>query len=88
MSTSTIYTIGHSTKSFEEWSVFPNPVTDFVKVYGANESVYQLLDATGRIIMNGLVINERIDLPILPSGLFLLRVSNDELTRTFKLVKP
>lgn len=85
-----IYTTGiDKTEQLPNWNAYPNPVNDWVKVYGApNNSLYELHDATGRLLLNGQVNDERINIPQLPQGIYLLRVTNGNATQTFKLVKP
>ena len=85
-----VYNTGvEDANALPSWSTYPNPVNDWVNVQGApNNSRYQLYDASGRLLLQGKVLNERIDLPDLSQSVYVLRVTSGGATRTFKLVKP
>lgn len=60
----------------EQVSLYPNPVTDRVKVQGATltGSAYQVLDAYGQVRSQGTISQPELDLSALPAGVYRLLV--------------
>lgn len=70
------------------WQSFPNPVNSWVKISNAPDgSRYQLINMLGQTVSNGDVVNERVDLPNVPNGTYLLKVTSEAISKTFRLVK-
>jgi hypothetical protein len=61
-----------------ELSVYPNPFIDHISVQGKMEvDGYEVVDVSGRVLMQGaLKGSSTIDLSVLSSGLYFLRVDN------------
>ncbi len=61
-------------------SVFPNPVTERLWIGGIkSESIYQLLDLSGRVLRQGTVLpGESLDFSEIPAGLIFLRIINHQ----------
>ena len=60
----------------EETLLYPNPVSNRLRVEGANSSKYQVYDLLGRPVLQGVILDE-IDVSELPSGTYILRIGNE-----------
>jgi len=75
-----------------EYVIYPNPANNFIAVStgynSSNTSLIQLLDATGRLLVNRNVTasNEEINTAAYPDGTYILRVVNEEETVTYKVM--
>ena len=71
----------------DRFAVYPNPFSDRIEITGMTGSFeYSLFSADGKQIKQGRA-DGNIALPDLPNGLYLLRVSSADATRTVKLIK-
>lgn len=73
------------------FKIFPNPATDWVQIYweGNENGVAQLFDLNGRLIKNERINNgnTRIDLQLLPKGVYFLKINISNQFFTQKIVK-
>lgn len=69
--------------------VYPNPVGNLIRIDASVDvQRYSIVDLTGKVIMSGKINNNRIDLPTLRKGMYLLHLSNAKgLKKTIKIVK-
>ncbi len=65
--------------------VYPNPSAGIVTIQNATDANYQVIDITGKVIMNG-TFNNSIQLSNLPKGLFVIRVESEEGVHTEKII--
>jgi hypothetical protein len=77
-----------------EFSVYPNPTTDFLKLkvenYILENLIYQLYDANGSLIQNGKIMGKEtvIKTGDLTPAAYYLRISdNEKEIKTFKIIK-
>ena len=75
----------------EDLLIFPNPAKNYIQVYAARDDHYkfknfQILTIDGKIIKEGRLESERIDISDLNKGLFLLSIKTDERIFTKKIV--
>jgi len=73
-----------------EFSVYPNPVSDFVTISGINQSFfvnYKLFSIDGKLIKNNTLENNKINLTDLNKGMYLLQLTSDGKTETKKIIK-
>jgi hypothetical protein len=77
-----------------EMSVYPNPTTNYLTLKVKNEQVeslnFQLIDLQGKVIENKKVTasNTTITMEALPKAVYFLNVvSNNQLVKTFKIIK-
>ncbi len=77
-----------------EFSVYPNPTSDFLLLKAENYNIenlnYQLYDINGSIIQNGEIVNQEtiIETGILPPAAYYLRITdNGKEIKIFKIVK-
>jgi len=76
------------------FEAIPNPNNGLVKltVKGllSNDLYYELTDITGKIIINKTAINSEtteLNLTAFPSGIYLIKVSNQQSTKMLKIIK-
>lgn len=70
-------------------NIYPNPVTDFIYIKNLKSSnaSHKILDASGRLIFNGNIKSEKIDVSSLSKGNYLLQLITNENTINFKFIK-
>ena len=59
-----------------DFSIFPNPVADDLRVEGVDEDEYEVYDLLGRLVLQGF-LEDDIDVSKLPSGTYILRIGNE-----------
>ena len=71
--------------------VFPNPVTDIVYIEGVQDKklTFNLYSILGRSIDKGVLNTNSLDISLIPSGIYILRIAddNDLIYKDFKVVK-
>lgn len=68
--------------------VYPNPTTDVLFVETAANNVrFEITDATGRLVMQGDVTRQRISIAELAQGVYSIRLSANNLSKTLLLIK-
>ncbi len=70
--------------------IYPNPVLDRLNYKNLNNEnkAFLIVDVTGKIFMKGTLVSENsIDVSQLKSGLYILRVIDDEETEHHKFIK-
>ena len=74
--------------SFEEFSVYPNPSTGVINISMSSNFAYEILDLQGRQVVQGVSedFTQTLDLNELSSGVYLVKVSNGNLSSTKKLI--
>ncbi len=64
------------------WTVYPNPVNDFVQVkLSANDPTkysFIIIDVAGREVLKHSLVNDKIDISVLKSGMYFLRLTNSQ----------
>ncbi|MFT5337758.1 MAG: hypothetical protein ACI9YL_001768, partial [Luteibaculaceae bacterium] len=70
------------------FSVYPNPSTEKIRVLGSNKGTYQIFNVSGQEVKSG-VFYERESIPIgfLSSGEYIIRVQEENISGSFKFVK-
>jgi hypothetical protein len=70
------------------FDVYPNPFREEIYIDGLTLGDYQLIDATGREIMSGpLTLSTKLNVALLPVGVYTLVVTSAHQQVTKKLVK-
>jgi len=69
--------------------IYPNPFTDFINIQGAENTLVDIYDINGRLLMNKVlgVEKETIDLSNLSSGVYYVITVMESKTSIFKIVK-
>lgn len=71
----------------EKIKIYPNPFSNYISISGENNpSEYELSNLEGKVFYKGKTINNK-DLSFLSKGIYLLKVTDNNKTTTFKLVK-
>ncbi len=60
----------------QELVIYPNPVSDILRVEGSVDDYYEVYDVLGRLVLQG-TLEDEIDVSKLPSGTYILRVGNE-----------
>ncbi len=76
-----------SAKSKNTLQVYPNPSNDYINVAGLQNSnaSYKLYNLNGQLIESGIISNQTVDYNVNP-GVYLLKINNDEVVETFKII--
>jgi hypothetical protein len=84
----TTYNFSVNDTSPLQFNIYPNPVTDVLKIDHAYDLVeYNLFSIDGKLVQKGKVINSRINLVTLQKGLYLLLLEVDGKTDVRKIIK-
>nr|WP_319399146.1 T9SS type A sorting domain-containing protein [uncultured Carboxylicivirga sp.] len=69
--------------------VYPNPTTHVCRIQGVNNADVYIYDITGKLVQVVNAYNETdvINIKNLLAGIYIIKVSQDNVTQTFKLVK-
>lgn len=73
-----------------EISIFPNPTTDIINVKSGNlngKVLYNIYNMSGQKLMQSELSNNKINVSILPAGVYVLTIINENKTQNFKFVK-
>ena len=68
-------------------SVFPNPCTDWIEVNGENIQSASLCDIKGNVVMADIEVPSRISMADIPSGVYFLRVVQDNMVSSRSVIK-
>ena len=60
----------------QELVIYPNPVSDILRIEGSVDDYYKVYDVLGRLVLQG-TLEDEIDVSKLPSGTYILRVGNE-----------
>jgi hypothetical protein len=66
--------------------IYPNPTTGIINIEGAHSNI-RILDILGRPVMNGMIINQKIDVSHLPGGFYILSVSSENKEKSIPILK-
>lgn len=79
---------GRTSNSNLETRVFPNPTNDILHLQSIEGSRYQLVNATGQVVLSGITTNiiTAIAVNQLNAGSYYIRVENSKKTETLKLM--
>ncbi|NOX48069.1 MAG: T9SS type A sorting domain-containing protein [Chlorobi bacterium] len=74
--------VGLESKPFDKMDIFPNPVNGFLIVrwnpHIATNLDFAIFDMQGAIIKKGKIVSNKIDVRILPKGMYILRVLSED----------
>jgi surface protein len=74
--------------SKNEINLYPNPATDFMYVKNLKGSnSYKISDASGRIILQDILNEEKIDVSSLMKGNYILQIISKDKIQSFKFIK-
>ncbi len=66
--------------------IYPNPTTGIIHIE-ADQSTVKIMDTMGRPVMNGTIINQKIDISHLPGGFYMLSVFSENKLKSIPIVK-
>ena len=83
----TVSNVLSRTKNNKNYSVSPNPATDYIKVQAPENSIFSLCEIDGRIVKKGIIsTNESIRLNDLPKGIYILKIQNSSKSYSEKII--
>ena len=74
----------------ESVSVFPNPARESISITGgelSSATKFEIIDVRGQKIIEGKLLNNKINVNTLEKGMYILRLSDTNQSRSFKFVK-
>ena len=78
-------------KNEVEITTYPNPFTDHITIQTGSEDVsdVKILDMNGKIVFqeNGVQSGTQLNLPDLETGIYLLHICTNSITKTERIVK-
>jgi len=75
--------------STADFSIYPNPFTDFLKINSSSVKKIKILDLNGKLILEHEILSnsESIDLSFLDKGIYLLKLEGEFFSNTKKIIK-
>ncbi len=73
-----------------DWNIllFPNPASDFVTITGINNGVeFEIYNLLSEVVSTGILQQHKIDISVLPKGIYLLHINTESGTVIRKLIK-
>jgi hypothetical protein len=69
--------------------IYPNPASQVLFVKGIDQPTFAIYDSQGALVLNGIVVDGRINISTLPSGIYLIELyaTNGESLMITKFVK-
>ena len=84
-------TLGLPSTASDDMILFPNPTKRFLNinmnVIGSERAIYTVFDITGRRVLNNRLLSNTIDVSMLSSGNYILRIINNGKINTQKFIK-
>ncbi|MGD1319739.1 BspA family leucine-rich repeat surface protein [Chryseobacterium sp. 2R14A] len=76
------------TRFKNEFLIYPNPASDFIYLQNSkNIETYIIFDSSGRIVLQGKFIENKIDIRNLSIGIYTLQLNQKDSLKNFKFVK-
>ena len=71
--------------SNRECKIFPNPASEYIMITGIDHNSHiQIITPQGTVVFDD-IYNGRVDVSDLPSGVYIIRIKNDEFIRFIKI---
>ena len=82
-------TMSINDETISQIKLFPNPSSDYLNIKSKNivNQDYQIMDILGKPIGSGTMISNKINISLLKSGIYFLRLSDEKFSKTFKIIK-
>lgn len=72
----------------QKLSIYPNPVVDQLNIKGiSSHTKYKILDLSGKMLSQGEVNNNTLDLKYLPKGIYLIQIEDGDNVCSKKIIK-
>ena len=68
-------------------NVYPNPVKDVLNINAKGDYNYQLISTDGKIVKNGNQSESAINVQNLPTGMYIMKITQDGKTSSHKVIK-
>lgn len=68
--------------------LYPNPVADFLQIdFNGNILAVRITDLSGRTVMKSKSNSRTLNMSFLPAGVYVIAVTTQNETQTFKIIK-
>lgn len=87
---SNVYSSEEENSITQNWTVFPNPTSESIKVFGMGSDTltkFTIFDSRGKLIQTKAQTNTSIDISDLLSGIYYLHIECNRYTKVFKFIK-
>lgn len=71
----------------ENVNVYPNPVKDVLNINAKGDYSYQLISTDGKIVKDGNQSKSAVNVQNLPTGMYIMKITQDGKTSTHKVIK-
>ncbi|MBU8882178.1 M4 family metallopeptidase [Kaistella sp. DKR-2] len=71
----------------ENVNVYPNPVKDVLNINAKGDYSYQLISTDGKIVKDGNQSESAVNVQNLPTGMYIMKITQDGKTSTHKVIK-
>ena len=69
-------------------SIYPNPASDFIFIKNLkNPANYKISDTSGRLLKEGKIVSEKVDVNVLPKGNYILQIVTKDNIQSYKFIK-
>jgi len=75
------------TEESQNCSVYPNPFTSNITIVANGAFTFSVLDVTGKVLEKGEANNEAKVCENLSSGLYMIQINQNQLSKTFSVIK-
>lgn len=74
--------------SESQYSIYPNPVIDYINIYAALGSSFELRELSGKLVIEGVIKNghSRIDTRQMNDGLYIVNIISKEQKRSSRMI--
>lgn len=79
--------MGTQDNTFNSVKIYPNPTEDYINISEKDYNRFDVIDQTGRLMSNGDIIESRIDVKKLNSGVYYLVLKSDSKSETIRFIK-
>lgn len=80
--------LGVSENQIKVPSIYPNPATDFIHIENIKGFTgYKIFDTSGRIVLQGLLNDDKINITSLMKGNYILQITSKDKTQPLKFIK-
>ncbi|MEM7086415.1 MAG: T9SS type A sorting domain-containing protein [Bacteroidota bacterium] len=83
------FLLGNETRTAVSFKLVPNPTSDVLSLISENQAITSLIiySITGNKVMQPFVINQQIDVSILPTGLYFLEILTENGSAVERFIK-
>lgn len=79
----------HSSQYIQSLNIYPNPSCSFFNIQGLNgdHTSYSVFNLQGKMVESGRIVNNKIDIPNLNEGVYILKIEGEFFSSSIKIIK-